>query len=118
MYTFLYFFSFISAAFAATHTVEVGDDGKFIFNPDTLTAAVGDSVIFEFYPGPHSVSQSTFDNPCQPSPGGIYSGFFMTSSGLAKNVFEIEVTSTDPIWLYCSQIGHCNAGMAMVINPP
>lgn len=28
----------------------------------------------------------------------------------------MNVTSTSPIWLYCSQGKHCEAGMSMVIN--
>jgi hypothetical protein len=28
------------------------------------------------------------------------------------------VTSTDPIWFYCSTPSHCQSGMAGVVNPP
>lgn len=119
----MHYFNFVilllpAATFAAQHTVEVGDDGKFIYNPDTVQAAVGDTVVFEFYPGGHSVAQSTFDNPCQPAANGIWSGFFNPSSGTDSNVFEITINDMNPIWIYCAQIGHCNSGMAMVINPP
>jgi plastocyanin len=118
----MHYFNFIfllpTAIFAAQHTVEVGEDGKFVYNPDTVQAAVGDTVVFEFYPGSHSVAQSTFDNPCQPAANGIWSGFFNPSSDTDPNVFEITIKDTNPIWIYCAQIGHCNAGMAMVINPP
>jgi plastocyanin len=106
-------------ALAATHTVTLGDDSKLAFAPDTVTAAVGDTIIFEFYPGGHSVAQSTFGAPCQPSPGGIFSGTFNAPGpDDADTVFEVTISSTDPMWLYCGQIGHCNAGMAMVVNPP
>jgi hypothetical protein len=35
-------------------------------------------------------------------------------------MFTITINDTNPIWLYCSQTqgSHCQAGMAMVINPP
>lgn len=109
----------IPLALAATHTITLGDDGKLAFAPDTVTAAVGDTLIFEFYPGGHSVAQSTFDAPCQASPGGIFSGFFNPPGpDEADTVFEVTVSSTDPMWLFCAQVGHCNAGMAMVVNPP
>jgi len=115
---FNFFFLLPVATFAAQHEVEVGDDGKLIYNPDTVQAAVGDTVVFKFYPGAHSVAQSTFDNPCQPSTNGIWSGFFTPKSDTDPNVFEITIKNMDPIWIYCAQVGHCNAGMAMVINPP
>jgi hypothetical protein len=35
-----------------------------------------------------------------------------------KNVFTVMVNSTDPIWFYCGQVGHCQGGMVGVINPP
>lgn len=30
----------------------------------------------------------------------------------------VNVTSTDPIWFYCSLSSHCQTGMAGVVNPP
>lgn len=33
-------------------------------------------------------------------------------------LFLVTVNSTDPIYFYCGQIGHCQAGMVGVINPP
>jgi len=106
-----------ATALAAMLDVDVGENG-FAFSPDTLTAAIGDTVVFHFYPGGHSVAQSTFASPCQPLSGGIWSGFFSPTNGKDSNVFEVSIANTDPIWIYCAQVGHCNAGMAMVINPP
>lgn len=104
--------------FAATFDVDVGKSG-FVFDPDTIDAQVGDIVNFHFYPGDHSVAQSTFEAPCQPSsPNAIFSGFINSGSGEAKTMFSMSVNTTDPIWLYCGQVGHCASGMAMVINPP
>jgi plastocyanin len=99
------------------HAVAVGQ-GDIKFVPDTLTAAEGDTVTFTFYPQNHSVAQSAFSTPCEPLGGGIFSDFFPTSSGAATDTFEITITSTDPLWLYCSYPGHCQGGMVMVINPP
>jgi plastocyanin len=106
-----------ATALTAILDVDVGEDG-FVFNPDTLTAAVGDSVVFHFYPGAHSVAQSSFDSPCQPLSGGIWSGTFSPNNGEDSNVFEVPIANTDPMWIYCAQVGHCNGGMVMVINPP
>lgn len=33
-------------------------------------------------------------------------------------VFTLTINDTNPIWLYCAQVGHCQAGMVAVINPP
>jgi len=35
---------------------------------------------------------------------------------LKKNTFTIDITTTDPIWFYCAQAMHCQAGMVGVIN--
>jgi hypothetical protein len=32
--------------------------------------------------------------------------------------FVVNVTSTDPIWFYCSLASHCQEGMVGVVNPP
>jgi hypothetical protein len=48
---------------------------------------------------------------------GIKSGFMPVAAGAATlPVFTITVPDTKPIWLYCGQLGHCQKGMAMVIN--
>jgi plastocyanin len=88
------------------------------FKPSIVHASVGTTVNFHFYPGDHSVAQSTFANPCVPSgPDAIYSGFVHTTNGEANIMFVINVTDMDPMWLYCSNSFHCAVGMAMVINP-
>jgi plastocyanin len=103
-----------SSSASTIHTVTVGAGGGLDYQPDTLTAAVGDTIIFNFQPGDHSVAQSTFGAPCTPSSNGIWSGFFASTT----NAFVVTVNNTDPLWFYCAQVGHCNAGMAMVVNPP
>jgi hypothetical protein len=70
----------------------------------------------------HTVTQSTFDNPCVPihniqsNVTGIKSGFMPVSPGGSVPVFSVLVNDTTPIWLYCGQVGHCQKGMALVIN--
>jgi plastocyanin len=108
-----------SSTTGTTHDVDVGKGGL-VFSPDSLTASMGDTIMFHFYPKNHSVVQSSFDSPCVPLSSGntpaIYSGFMPVSGDEGKMMFTMMVNSTDPIWLYCSQGEHCQAGMGMVIN--
>lgn len=93
-------------------TVMVGANGL-VFSPDTVTAGVGSVIDFVITAG-HSVTESTFGNPCQGIGGtGIYSGFPSNNA-----VFRVTINSSDPIWLYCAAPRHCQSGMVMVINPP
>ncbi|RMD42465.1 hypothetical protein DV735_g2684, partial [Chaetothyriales sp. CBS 134920] len=102
--------SYLLALVAAeTHQVTVGPGLS--YSPDSLTAAEGDVVEFTFGEG-HDVVSGSFDAPCQYD-GSIYSGD--PSDG---EVFSVTINSTDPIWIYCSIPRHCQAGMALVINPP
>lgn len=106
---------FASTALAAVHTVDVGEDGL-KFDPQTLTAAKGDIVIFTFYPS-HDVAQASFSDPCKPSSNGFYGGpFGQTDNG--KKKFVYTVNSTDPIYYYCSVQKHCQSGMVGGINVP
>ncbi|KAJ6112308.1 Cupredoxin [Penicillium sp. IBT 18751x] len=98
-------------------SVDVGEHGL-TFSPDTLTVSPGDKVEFHFYPGNHSVTQASFANPCHPlNDASVFSGFVPTS-GESNMIFTLTVNDTNPIWLYCAQVGHCQAGMVAVINPP
>ena len=114
--------AFAGAAFAADISVAVGlKNGSLLFNPETITAKNGDNVIFKFWPKNHSVAQSTFAQPCQPSNNGLFSGYVFTSDAekVATTQFRYTVTNeSQPIWLYCSQGRHCQSGMVAVINPP
>lgn len=91
--------------------------GGLVFNPEVVTANIGDSLQFYFYPKEHSVAQSSFSSPCQPLTGGVYSGF-MPETAEGTTIFQVAVNNTDAIYLYCSQIEHCQNGMAMFVNPP
>jgi plastocyanin len=108
------------------HRVAAGFNGLH-FEPDNISAAIGDIIEFHFLPKNHSVVQSSFDAPCVPlssSPNtntsaGIFSGFnFATKQGEAENTFSFVVKDTKPFWYYCSQtVGdHCQMGMSGVIN--
>ena len=52
-------------AYAATHSVTVGQNGL-SYSPNNIKAAVGDKVDFNFFPKNHSVVASSFAKPCVP----------------------------------------------------
>jgi len=108
------------------HIVNVGKGGALgtaAYSPDTITAAVGDMVQWQFAGGMHSVVQSNFDDPCVPieninkSMAGFYSGT-MQASGSTTDMatFSVMINSTAPMWIYCAVATHCQDGMGMVIN--
>lgn len=105
--------------------VTVGANGAKTFAPEKVTAAVGDVVQFQFAGGNHTVTQSTFAEPCQPiaqhssNVTGFHSGFqpaAASSTTGMTSTFSILVNNTTPIWVYCAQGMHCEGGMSMVIN--
>ncbi len=105
------------------HVVRVGAmNGSLAYYTNNIKAAVGDMVQFQFAPNNHTVTQSTFDAPCQPIAAnsnvtGIYSGFMpVSASSTTTPTYTIMVKNTTPMWLYCSQGKHCQNGMTMVIN--
>ncbi|KAF8855665.1 Cupredoxin [Acephala macrosclerotiorum] len=116
----------LSSALAASvtvHVVQVGAaNGTLAYFPNNIKAAVGDMVQFQFAPNNHTVTQSTFDAPCQPiamnsNVTGIYSGFMpVSASATTTPTYTVMINSTTPMWLYCSQAKHCQSGMTMVIN--
>ncbi|KAK4689036.1 hypothetical protein P7C73_g1073, partial [Tremellales sp. Uapishka_1] len=97
-----------TVSFAAMQTVQVGQGGL-QFSPSTVTAASGDTVQFTF-DGDHSVTQSSFADPCKAS------GF--SSGVMASGTYTVTVNDTNPIWIFCSVPGHCQTGMVMAINAP
>lgn len=62
-------------AAATTHQVTVGGAQGLIYSPSEVKAAIGDMVVFTFMAANHTVTQSTFDQPCVAMAGGMDSGF-------------------------------------------
>ena len=97
-------------------------NGSLSYSPNNITAAKGDMVQFQFMPKNHTVTQSNFDSPCEPismhtNLTGVYSGFMpVAAADTSMPTFTILINATTPMWLYCSQGKHCQAGMSMVIN--
>lgn len=67
---------------AVDYSVAVGPNGN-TFEPDAITADEGDRIVFTFYPRNHSVAESTFDEPCEQTDSGIFSGYYPVESGPA-----------------------------------
>ncbi|PVH88243.1 hypothetical protein DL98DRAFT_648400 [Cadophora sp. DSE1049] len=113
-----------SSAPAATHSVNVGAAGL-VFTPDSLTANVGDTVEFRFYPQNHSVARAEYKTPCIPyevvdvGKQGFWSGFKPVSVVLSDPPkFSILINDTEPIFFYCSAPGACEEDIMIgVINP-
>ncbi|KAF5315432.1 hypothetical protein D9619_007282 [Psilocybe cf. subviscida] len=110
----------VSVVSAVNHTVTVGLDNKNIFEPTSLTnVAVGDFVAFKFATKNHTVTQSSFTEPCVAKPGGVNSGFVpvpAASTNLPEWTIQID-NVTAPLWFYCAQGAHCKAGMVFAVNP-
>lgn len=62
----------------ATHTVQVGPKtNPHAYVPNSISANVGDVILFEFYPTNHSVVKADYLAPCVPASEGVfYSGMF------------------------------------------
>jgi len=104
------------------HKVVVGGPGMLIFTPSTITAQPGDTITFEFHQVNHTVTQSSFANPCRPlgdttSAPGFNSGFMAVASGATTfPTYVVQVNNTTPIWAFCAQTSHCGKGMVFAAN--
>jgi len=104
----------------AEHQVVVGGPGILQYTPDTIDATPGDVVTFVFKQKNHTVTQSTFQTPCQALSGGFDSGFVPVADNNTDGPFTIaqfSVVDTNPVWVYCRQANHCQQGMVFAINP-
>jgi len=103
---------------AATHVVTVGGDLGRAFFPADIAANPGDTILFNFMAQNHSVTQSGFDTPCVPLEGGMDSGFMANADNSIDPPPQVamQVTTTEPLWMYCAQGDHCSVGMVLSIN--
>jgi len=114
--------SIAAVAVAQDVTIEVGLGGL-KFTPANVTAKEGSVITFKFNgsPGNHSVTQSSFDTPCDPLSGGFDSGtvFIPQNTTQGFPTWNLTVTNaTSPIWFFCQTGPHCSEGMVGAINPP
>ncbi|EXJ61760.1 hypothetical protein A1O7_02190 [Cladophialophora yegresii CBS 114405] len=106
--------------------VSVSDaNGSLKYFPDKITAPVGSIVQFQYHPKNHTITESSFAEPCKPIASnltsttrpGLKSGFVpVTGQEPFTPVYNVLINDTKPIWIYCGQTNHCQRGMAMVIN--
>lgn len=109
--------SVVATVSAETFTVLVGENGGLTYNPTSVNASVGDTIAFQFVAKNHTVTQSTFANPCTAS--GVDSGFFPVNAS-ATEIPEWSFTlnnASAPLWFFCAQTGHCEKGMVFAVNP-
>lgn len=115
----------LPSAFAAVHDIQVGGEGgALVYVPEAIFAEVGDQVVFHFNPKNHTVTQSSFADPCGLKEGGFDSGFIPVAANTsveALPTYTIHVENTDPIWVYCKQANktpnsHCGKGMVFAVN--
>lgn len=93
-----------------------------LFVPNLIRANVGDVVQFQFSNGNHTVTQSAENAGCQPlqaaNPQAIHSGHIPFKDGQKEvGTFNMPVTSTEAMFLYCATGPHCQTGQVMVVNP-
>jgi len=110
-------------ALGATHDVQVGGpEGALVFQPEAIFAAAGDQVVFHFNPKNHTVTQSSFADPCGRKENGFTSGFQpVAADAVDKPTYTLTVNDTQPIWVYCAQAArtpnsHCGKGMVFAVN--
>jgi plastocyanin len=109
----------VVAGTGATHSVTVGGPGRLTFQPDQLSANVGDMVVFTFLGNNHTATQSAFDTPCNPLAGGMDSGFMSNPNSTLSPAPQVamQVMVAEPLWFFCAQNAHCGKGMTFSINP-
>ncbi|KAG9287122.1 hypothetical protein G9A89_001016 [Geosiphon pyriformis] len=97
-----------------TIIVDVGPNNKLIFSPANFTAKPGDTILWNWKSGPHSVTQSTLEKPCSKnSLRGLDSRIHSPSY-----TFSYMINDTSPIVFYCQVKENCEKGMRGIINPP
>ncbi|KAJ7893864.1 hypothetical protein B0H14DRAFT_2246560, partial [Mycena olivaceomarginata] len=93
----------------------------------SISAAIGDTITIEFHPKNHTVTQSSFLDPCKAlaetsttGQVGFMSGFQPVETNATEfPAFAVTINDTASIWGYCGQQGppvHCVSGMVFSIN--
>lgn len=103
-----------------THAVQVGLHNQTLFNPNQIDAAIGDTVLFNFFSGNHTLTESTLENPCIGN-HSFDTGFHQTSN-ISEQIpaLAFTVEEVTPRWFFCRQQAfrpHCNQGMVFSLNP-
>ncbi|KAJ6608629.1 hypothetical protein B0H10DRAFT_2067459 [Mycena sp. CBHHK59/15] len=103
-----------TSAVSTDHSVIVGGPNGLIYTPSNITAQPGDTVTFRFHEKNHTVTQSSFADPCRAlsltsTTGqiGFDSGFMAVAANATQNpTFTIQINDA----------GHCGKGMVFSVN--
>ncbi|KAG8814026.1 hypothetical protein FRC17_001329 [Serendipita sp. 399] len=105
-----------------THTVIVGKGGAITYDPPSIKAAPRDTIRFVFQSRNHTITQSSFGNPCRKLEFTSTTGEVGFDSGFVPGkedgtaFYEVKVNDTRPLYAYCRQTGHCGQGMVFGVN--
>ncbi|KAI1791124.1 hypothetical protein LXA43DRAFT_973197 [Ganoderma leucocontextum] len=104
--------SALAASLAKQIVITVGgstqapDNAITVFDPDAVTADIGDLIVFNFTQGNHTATQSTFAAPCIPlhdfdtTLNGFDSSFRNAGNFSAVTTLSVNVTTNDTIWFF------------------
>lgn len=103
-----------------TIEIEVGFQGELAFSPDSVNVPAGTRLRFNFLAKNHTLTQSTFDHPCESS-NNVDTGFnqFNPSNTSGKYLIDYIVHDQAARYFYCAQTlksNHCEAGMVFSVN--
>lgn len=116
------FLGLAACVWAETILVKVGEGGGLTFSPESVTVKQDDVIAFQFLSKNHSVTQSSFADPCTrlttPTLGidSDYQPVPANATMVPQWSFTV-VNATAPLWFYCKQGAHCKAGMVFAVNP-
>lgn len=84
---------------SATHTIKVGGPAGLVYEPAANKFEVGSMVIWEFYSNNHTVTQSTFEKPCEKMEGGFDSGFMPNPNNTINPPPQVamQVMTSEPL---------------------
>jgi len=102
------------------HEVTLGgaSPNEISFVPNNVIAEAGDIVRFVFKQKNHTVTRSSFDEPCKASLNAVGhpifdTGFMPVAPEKIDNfpIFDFAVQNKEPGYFYCRQTLHCGQGM-------
>lgn len=68
-----------------------------MFTPGGISANIGDTIVFQFESGNHSLTEAAYDKPCEPLEGGIDSGLVPNlDDQIPYPTYTFRVDSTSP----------------------
>jgi plastocyanin len=97
--------------------IDMGKDDVPRFTPPSVTANVGDLLVF-YWHGNHTIATSPFEKPCQYNKENYFFSGPYSNSKNGRLAFEVNVTTTYPIYFYCTVDENCHKAMVGGINLP